>query len=352
MPIVDGVISLDSFSGGSDDSKLTAAETEQRNNPNAKATIVYEPRRHVFSQMNRPVYTGKAFGPHYPTPVEQKRSGNPYNGDIKISGTGNWWKQGTGETHGVKLAGVFEGGGLGSFLWDSDGVLWTSIVYDLCTTNFEGVLGSKNRKFLYTMTTLLAGHCNINNAWGTSVHIGGSDGKVWTGARSNVDAPPGQCPPGNDTYHVWFDGCQKTHVGDGYITAQDRWGGIKVTGNAQGDGSSGLTFNGTLAEGKNANEPCRSLLLDQSGGQVKYRDIMLNHSAREAARISGGYAKLLGMESILANVQSPDIPLVIVTGSGKARVRDMEGNGSRWAGKKPIVKGAGVNYDDSCRWVA
>lgn len=347
--MTDGTIPLDSFSGGSDDSKLTAALAEQRN-AKYKSTITYGPREHVISG-NYAAITGTRFGPAFPQMVEQARGGDPYAGIIKYRGKGTMWALPAGNQFGLSLDGVFEGNGKGSFFIDSDsgGVFWVSAIKNACFTNWERVCGNK-KKFLITMSTLFDGHCNINNGFGPAIWVGGSDSALFTGIRSNIDSPPANRPiDDNLAWHMILDGLQKSNVGDAYITAQKTWNGVKVMGD-----TGGLRLNGTLIEGKNAADPCTGLLLSHEGGRVKYRDVVTNHTTREAVRVSSGLAKLLGLESSLANVQSPDNPLVVVTGAGKVRVRDCDGLYGRWAGRLPVVRGIkeACNLDDSVRWAA
>lgn len=340
MPIVNGTIPLDSFSGGSDDSKLDAAIAEQKGNAISKAPIVYSPRRNEFKQMGRVPYTGFHFAPQYPAPVEQKRSGNPYNGDCKISGDGTWWAFPPGQTHGCKIAGVYEGNGKNTFSdTDSGGVCWTSVwPYDACFTEFLHVLGN-TKKFLYTMTTMCAGHCNINNARGTSIRIGGSDGKLFTGARSNVDGRVGVV--GSATPHLWLDGCAKTNVGDPYITSEENWYALRVSG---GSDRFGVTITGINLEGRHADQPSKHPVILHEGGLVTYRDLVANYSLAELMKITGGKARVLGLMGELADNRDETAPIITTSGSGKLRIRDVDLVG---LSRLPIVKGNGINADDS-----
>lgn len=340
MPIVNGTIPLDSFSGSSDDSKLDAAWQEAAANASAKIPIVYSPRFHDFKKMGRVPFTGWAFGPQYPMPVEQKRGGNPYNGDIKISGDGTWLKFGTGETHGVKCSGVFAGNGKNTFAdTDSGGVCWTSVFpYDACFTEFVHVLGN-TKKFLYTMTTMFRGHCNINNARGVSVRVGGSDGKLFVGDRSNIDGRVGVV--GSATPHLWLDGAAKTNVGDPYITSEENWYALRVSG---GSDRFGVTITGANLEGRHAPQPSKHPVILHEGGLVTYRDLVANYSLAELMKITGGKARVLGLMGELAKDREETAPIITTSGSGKLRIRDVDIIGMS---RLPIVKGNGINADDS-----
>lgn len=340
MAIINGTIPLDQFSGGSDDSKLDAAWAEQRDNAAAKAPIVYAPRFHTFNKMGRIPHTGLAFGPQYPMPVEQKRGGNPYNGDIKIAGDGTWLKFPSGETHGVKVSGVFAGNGKNTFAdTDNGGVCWTSVFpYDACFTEFVHVLGN-TKKFLYTMTTMFAGHCNINNARGVSVRVGGSDGSLFPGARSNVDGRVGILTVA--TPHIWLDGAAKTNMGDPYVTSEENWYSLRVSG---GSDRFGVTISGANLEGRHADQPSRHPIILHEGGLVTYRDLVANYGLAELMKVTGGKARVLGLMGELADGRAETAPIITTSGAGKLRIRDVDLIGMS---RLPIVKGAGIDADNS-----
>lgn len=348
-----GGVPLDSFPGLTDDDKLTNALSFVASQT-VKPPILFDNRRHNFSQAGRLVFSGlKLVGPN--AHGNQQRSANSIPNDIRFTGTGAWWQMpASGNVFDVGIYGLsFQGNSNAIFMAGSNAVLWTSVFRDLGFNLWKHVLGTPTVKMLNT-AVLFDGWWNVNNSYDTAFTLGGSDSNFWMDGML-IDAEPANMNPGK--YHIIFDYQEKSTVGPMFMTA-DQSGGMWV----QGSESRGplVFFGNGRIEGRNTNTPSFGSNLRISGGHVSLRDWWISYGATALntqgrtgegglITMTGGRVLLDGCMYSRANGVAETVPWVYQTG-GKLRVRNIwtcDGGGT-WTGL-PRVRSLGgtVSVDDS-----
>jgi hypothetical protein len=348
-----GAVALDSFTGSTDDAKLTNALSYVASQT-VKPPILFGNRQYTFSQAGRTVFSGmKLVGPY--AHGNQQRSANSIPNDIRWQGTGTWWQLAAGNVFDVGLYGLsFQGNSSSQFMATGSSVLWTSVFRDLGFNLWKHVLGNPTAKFLNT-AVLFDGWWNTNNAYNTSYTMGGSDSNLWMDGML-MDSP--QSIKGNmgSAYHMRFDYQEKSTVGPLFITA-DRVSGIHILGN---DGNAALIFQGQgRCEGRNANTPCYGSNIRIDGGGATFRDWEIFYGYSSPANsghtgeggvitVTGGRAMFDGVWYDRATGQAENSPFIYQSG-GFVRVRNvMTGSkGASWSTVpgKPAVRSVGGTLD-------
>lgn len=296
---IPGGVLLDSFAGATDDAKLTAALTYAAAQT-IKPHIFFSNRQYVFTQANRPVFSGmklQGLGGH----GDQQRSANSIPNDIRFNGTGVWWVCPAGSTFDVSIKGLcFQGNKNSQFMSCNPGVLWLSVI-DECGFNlWKNVLGSLATAMLIDGCSIGNSFINFNNGYGLATHLAGSDCWVFQGAVlcdtpqsiiTGVDWPVGG-------YHMWFDNLEKSVIGPVYMTA-DQQGGILCTGSS----NNGQTiFTGFRVEGRNAGVPCFGSNVRINSGGFTFRDCWFAY----------------GATALNSNGRTGELGVITVTGTGRA----------------------------------
>lgn len=320
-----GGVALDSFTGTTDDAKLTAALSYVAAQT-VKPPIIFANRQYSFSQAGRTVFSGmKLAGPY--AHGNQQRAANSIPNDIRFSGSGVWWQLASGSVFDVGLYGLsFQGNSGAQFMAGGSSVLWTSVFRDLGFNLWGNVLGTPAAKLLMT-ANLFDGWWNVNNGYGTAFTLGGSDCNLWTDGML-LDSQPSFMPAGQ--YHLIASYLQKTTIGPLFITCDQR-SGILVQGGANGGP---LVFCGQgRAEGRNDTTPCYGSNVRIDGGNNTFRDWWISYGATNLSgsghtgeggviTVTGGQTLFSGVTYDRASGVAETVPFIYQSG-GYARVRDV-----------------------------
>lgn len=339
---IPGGVLLDSFSGSTDDAKLTnalsyaAAQT-------VKPHIWFGNRRYDFTTPNRNVYSGlklAGLGGH----GDQQRAANSIPNDIRYTGGGTWWVN-SGTTFDVYMGGLcFQGNSSSQFISSNPGVLWTSVFENLGFNLWKNVFGNPTTKFLNT-AILISGWGNVNNSYNTAFTFGGSDSNFFVGGEWLIDSQPAFM--NNASYHIEFQSQQKSNIGPIYMTAETM-SGIKISG------GTALVFTGEgRVEGRHSNEPCKGACIRIDSGAATFRDWWVSYGmtapntqghSGEGGVITqtGGDVLYDGLWYDRADGVAETVPFIYVSG-GTARVRNIRKSGS-WSGL-PRADQAGGTID-------
>lgn len=254
----DGTRLLDSFSGSTDDDKLTAAITWQQATAGMPA-IRLAARSHTFNQ-TRPLYSGLKLVGTVAGPKNLEQSSGAFVptsitlGSSISSGASSWWVTPGGNLFDIYMADFAVQGSQGSsvhqFIDVTTGSLYACQFHALSFNFMRGVFGRKDRKCLMTQV-IFSGHWTANNLWDTQFNIGGSDCQLWVGGYINMGPSSSPVQLGtyaDGDYQIIFDSLGKTNVGYIYISALNGWRGLKISGNS----GPGLQFFGGVYEGYKA----------------------------------------------------------------------------------------------------
>lgn len=245
---------LDDMPGATDDSKLDAAFSRIDNRDGTRSPVLLSNRRYDFAK-DRVLSSGQKLIQPYGF-GNQQRGANSIPCLVNYTGNGTWWTV-TGSTFDVQFSGfgATSTTGRGTFMTSSGGgVLWTSLFRDLGFLNWAGVYGNETTKLLITAVTW-DGWMNINNARGTSVHLGGADGQM-DFSRGLIDTPQDRGLMRPDQFHMHLDYLEKIKISGLFMTA-DNVKGIKVSGNSS---RGAVWIKDSIIEGRNAGRPSNQLI--------------------------------------------------------------------------------------------
>ncbi len=348
-----GGVHLDSFTGATDDLKLTAALTYAAAQT-IKPHIYFSNRTYTFTTMNRQVFSGmKLVGLGGMGDIQ--RSANSTPNDIFTNGAGPWLVMpSTGSVFGVVIAGLGFRGNFSTSEWfgaTSAGVLWSSVIRDVGFSGYKHVLGSLATKLLLD-GCLFDGWWQFNNCSSTAAHIAGADNSLWMDTGL-CDTPTSLASGfGAGVHHIWFDFMTKTHVGPMYVTGRGV-SCVKIDGGTGQDGALVLCGNGR-AEGHNADDPITGPSITINGGGVTIRDWSVNFSQASGGTsgvilVTGGEVLLDGLWYCRATGVAQTVPFVKQTG-GDLIVRNIRRghSGGAWTAY-PVVNTTGgtLHADDS-----
>lgn len=364
-----GGVALDSFAGGSDDAKLTAAMSYAAAQ-SFPPFILLNNRSYSFTSQ-RTLYNGfrlRGPGGIGPTNPEKSSTAGAYNPcKVSVTSGGVWLNSDAAECWDVSISGGigFRGNSSTQFMGGS-AVYWCLHLRDIGVTDFKTILGSQATSMKLTLC-LIDGWIQFQNSYNGGVHIGGSDNALFLG-NSNIDSGASYLSAGGSTgqYHLWFDSLEKTTIGPLYTTGEQGWGAIRVSGraynNAGGNNNGGpVWISGAKIEGRNAGAPCYGSLIKVDGGILNLTDSWLGyamsspssmgHSPTDAGVVhqTAGAVVVRGCTYDRASGVAETVPLVYSAG-GVTRVSDVlvGAKGGGWTGV-PRVRNAGgtVTADNS-----
>jgi len=345
-----GGVLLDSFAGGTDDLKLTAALTYCAAQT-IKPHLYFTNRTYTFTTMNRQVFSGmKLVGLGGMGDIQ--RSANSTPNDVFTNGAGPWLVMpATGSVFGVVIAGLGFRGNFSTsefFGATAAGVLWSSVIRDVGFSGYKHVLGSTATKLLLD-GVLFDGWWQFNNCSSTAAHIAGADNSLWMDTGL-CDTPTSLATGFGSAPHIWFDFMTKTHVGPMYITGRGVTC-LKIDGGTGQDGALVLCGNGR-AEGHNADDPVTGANVIINGGGVTIRDWSVNYGLAGPGgviMVTGGEVLLDGLWYCRATGVAQTVPFVKQTG-GDLIVRNIRRgfSGGTWSAY-PVVNRTGgtLHADDS-----
>lgn len=347
-----GEIALDSFAGATDDDKLVAAmayASAQTYPP----VIRMAARQYTLTQSLGQPYNGFALaGANVGWVNKTPRTTVSLNITPAGSDPAGYWLNCTAaQTWDLYVGGI-------SFTSSnqktqfircpgSAGVLWSSTFDTLTFASFYAVLGNSSEP-LTTDLCSFVGPWSILQAYDTPVALKGADNREIFSGGLNIGSGTTPSGGGGGKYLVWLTSLSKSNVGPLYITADNGWRGLHVSGSSSS--GCGVTVTGAVIEGRNPTDPCDGILVNVDGGGVTLRDSnvdcgMANPSAGESGliQISGSDTQVVidGLTvSHAANV-AVTTPAVYVTGSPSVRVRNVmrmvRSGGPSWGTQLPVV---------------
>lgn len=281
-----GRVSLDSFAGATDDAKLTAALTATAGDTYPRG-IQLTNRLYTFTTANRLPFEGmKIFGPDGHSNPE-RGSGTSSAGEINLNFAGAWFAP-TATVFQTTFQSLTFVGGSGAWVIGGTGVWYQLRMRDIYATGLRSVIGSIATKALFT-AVCLDGDWEINNCVDLFLHAGGSDNKfLWSCCLvdSNVSNV------GSGQAHLWYDGMDKTPTSGLYITAEQDWSAIRVTGNAYGSSSNNeggpLDFYSAIIEGRNEGAPSYGALVRVEGGSAIFHGAAFNFAMSDPSNAGLG----------------------------------------------------------------
>ncbi len=358
-----GKVLLDSFSGTTDDEKLTnalsalAAETYPR-------AIGLDNREYNFGVMGRIAYDGlRIHGPEgYANPERRGQTKMP--SFINFSGAGSWflnpldtsvyscsfWNLSFGLDADVNVLGQNGGG------------TWYCLsMQNIFSSGIKSICGTVATSLKITAASW-TGDWQINNCYNSAFHLGGSDNVLWSDGIL-IDSGSAFAPAGTNQYHIWLDSMEKTPVGALYMTCQPGWSGVKIDGpgfNSTSSNQGGpIWFNNGRIEGRNTNDPADGSLVRMNGGIAEFNNTWFGYamevpadagdSPRGVIHHTQGQLDVIGCTYDTAAVVSEDVPFVFTDiGTQNAgnevvveRVK-RAAKGGAWTGRPRFAKASGA----------
>lgn len=270
---IPGAVLLDDFAGADDDAKLTAALSAVAADTYPRA-IQLTNRRYDFATANRAPFEGmKIIGP--------RGAGNPERGGDKmpsrvhLSMTGAWFAA-TAEVFTVSFHGLSLTGGSNATFLGGTANWYCLSLRDIFSSGLKSLLGTYAQKMLITAATF-DGLWEINNCYETAIHLGGADNMLWEngGLLDAATAYDGAGQP-----HLWCDGLDKSTVGPLFITGEQSWLPVRVSGQAYGSTGNNqgrVVFRGMRIEGRNPGAPSYGALARVEGGGATFQNCWFNY---------------------------------------------------------------------------
>ncbi|MCA1781561.1 MAG: hypothetical protein ABR616_03645 [Dermatophilaceae bacterium] len=355
-----GGVTLESFSGASDDEKLGNAMSWVAAQTYKPPILLLENREYGSFTTPRDLFSGfkllggAAFSNQYRSALSTPQR-------VNVNTSGAWLRMPTGNVFDVEISRLsfYSQSSTTDFLGGhSSGVLWTSVIRDVGFSLFRHVLGSPTTKLLNT-ALICDGWWNVNNGRGAAMTVGGSDSTFWPDGIL-LDSPT-TLTAGVVPYHMYFSFQSKSFVGPMYVTAESEPAAVRITGTT-GTSVSGaqLIFHGTRMEGRNADAPSYGSVIRMEGGMVTFRDIWASYGFSDPASSGrsseGGVISVLGGTALFdgcyysrATGVAEDVPFIYASGQDtKVRVRNTVGVGD-WAGLPRVqaANNASVDTDNS-----
>jgi hypothetical protein len=275
---------IHTFPGANDDERLSAAIAEQRRSAATEnmPPMILPYRSFMVNPVayRRTLYNGlKLIGPHKSGQKNPElAAGNLVGSEIVFTAANGstptpWWV-GTG-------SGVFDvmmsdfslqgsqGSGRNVFVDVPTGTLY-ACTFDGISSNFMyGMYGHDTSKCLVTQVTW-RGDCTWNNCWGPPVHIGGSDFNFEM-AMCNIGVSTSPVQTGTlNRYFIKLNQANGIIGGRIYITANNGWRGVLVSGRQSSVKFSGMVVEGFKPTGTREAGPAHGALVRQQDGSVAW----------------------------------------------------------------------------------
>lgn len=333
------ILQIDDFAGATDDDKHVAAWNAARN---ATRKPILQYPTGTFGPLSTPiaVFSGmRAIGPDYngsDGPKNQEiSSGNLVPHKVTVScGTGTsalFVQNGTYQE--VLFSNISFSGSTGSQWWHnvngSSYSIYPGLFHSLSFDGFNSVLGNASQKFTCTQV-VFSGHWTVLNYQTTPIHIGGSDNSFWMNGYLNSNSPASVAGNGNPIIH--FDYLEKSSIGYMFITAENDWLGMRVTGPI----ARAISIHGGTFEGRATGNPATRAVIDITGGHVMMYspDIGYVTTANGAITQSGGVLECYSAHYRKASAAATTFPLLYQTGGIAHVTRPLSADGNairiRW----------------------
>lgn len=357
-----GSVVLDSFSGATDDIKLTAA-IAYASAQTYPQTIQLLARQYNFATAGRQGYEGMRIQgpPGYGNP---ERGADKMPGRVNITGAGAWFAP-TTEVFSASFHQLSFTGNSGAWVIGGTANWYCLSMRDIFSAGLRSVVGSVAQKALLTAASF-TGDWEINNCYDMAFHLGGSDNVFWSDGML-LDA--GTAYVGSGNAHIWFDGMDKSYVGPLYITAEGDWSAIRHTGNATNNVSNNqggpITYYGLRIEGRNNSASSYGRLISVEGGIAKFHNCAFNFAMSDPSNASlgrtdlgvimhtGGQLSVIGGNYDRATGVAETVPFVytnVTSSRSKCIVKETttSARGGAWTGLPRVTKAAaGVENRDT-----
>jgi hypothetical protein len=155
----------------------------------------------------------------------------------------------------------------GGQFFQSTGNIYESAMRDL---NFYGathVLGSTATNFGCTALTT-SGQWVCSAVRGTQFHMGGSDCSFWMDGQLNING--NTVTGGAGAPLIWLDSMQKAMMGYVFVTAENDWGGLRVSSASGTPLERANKFFGGSFEGRGTTNVATRPVIDMQGGMAVF----------------------------------------------------------------------------------
>jgi len=363
---VPGVVQLDSFVGATDDAKLDAALSYAGAQTRIPA-IQFSNRLTTLNTVGRIPFNGmKLIGPGGSAGPKnlELNSGKYVTHQVRLNvgnGTSSWFN-GTGSIYDVYIGDLaFQGGGSVAQFWhQASGTLYACQFHALTHYNFKHVFGTPAAKALMTQV-VFSGHWTCLNFWDTPFTIGGSDNNFWMSGYINMGPSQSDQQVGGGKFQFSFDGVGKTNVGYMYVSCNNGWRGIRISGNS----GNALNFYGGMYEGykpsgvqaNGQSLRCDGSLIRVEGGGNAFFGPWIAFGMDKPDANNHGLVEILGGDTAFyrptfALGATPESTPMVYASGGTVTVRDAAPAtlNSTWT-QAPLVTAAGgtIRSDDSVR---
>lgn len=352
---IPGYVLLDAYSGATDDDKLAAAIADVKTYTQ-KPAIMF-PARLVTLTRSVNMFDGlKLIGPPVVgfQNVERSSGGlNPTRVRINCGVEGSAFlipPAAGGSTYNVNVRDLsFESTNNNTqFLYYpvATGTMFACGFHNLSFNSFKSVLGSATNAAAFTLCST-TGNWNVTTALGTQINLAGSDNlDLWCSGLLNLG------PSGNGTLsgaggYLMIIQTAKSNYGNVYITADDNWRALKLTGTDSFQ--VGNRLRGFVIEGRNTNDPSPGALISVAGGGWILDGFDLNYAMtspstytdrtdRGYIHMTSGTIYIMGGTTDRAAGVAETVPVVFISG-GEATVEKWKRctKGGSWTGR-PVVQ--------------
>lgn len=327
-----GVVNFDdpSFAGASDDAIHVAGWNYARN-ATRKPVMQYPDR--TFGPLSTPIaaFSGmRAIGPIGMDGVKnlELNSGNYVNHKVSVTtgtGTSSLFVQ-SGDLSDVGFANIAFSGNASSQWWhNTNGTTQSIYPAHFHSLSFDGFLydfGNTTQKFTTTQG-VFSGHWTVLNYSGTPFRIGGSDCFfLW---YLNSNSPASVSGAGKPI--LWFDYMEKCLVLYPYLTAENDWVGLRVTGGVD----RAIRFVSGVYEGRAAGNPATRAVIDLQGGRTIFYGPDLGYvvptNTNGVITQSGGVTTIYDAHYRKATSADSTLPMLYQTGGIARIITPMAANG-------------------------
>lgn len=318
---------LDSFDGGTDDDKLTAALSYLGAQTHKQTLCFARNRDHTWTLAGRQPFSGLRVHAGAPPGPLNLEIGNTVPFRHHVNTGGPWW-----DSTGIDVESTWFGHfacqyGSGARFWRSHYDPGHGLNESPFPIEFEhhahfggaGVFGTAAEKCVLTQA-VFSGHWFTQGFTDTPYHLGGADMDLWSAGMHNIESQV----TGNGKPIIWADYLSNSNIGPIYVTSPNGWRGLLVDGDVAEQKGCHLTVHGGARfEGHQSGLPAYGTLVRVRGGQLTLRDAKVawpmskpNSDEHAAIQVEGGDVLI---DAVSYDGSTTTAPMVYVAG-GTCRV--------------------------------
>lgn len=266
-------VNLDSFTGVTDDDKLTTALSYIAAQTSRPTLQLPRYRDTTFTQAGRVPFSGLRIDGGAPDGPLNLEIGTTVPYRIHVNTTGPWWDSTGQAVQSLWFGNFARHHGSGSYFWRNNYASGATSPYPIeffHHTQYGGAggFGTYAEKCVMTQA-VFSGHWFTQGFTDTPYHLGGSDMDLWSAGMHNIESQQ----TASEKPVIWADFLSNTNIGPVYLTSPVGWRGIWVDGDVDETKGCALTIHGGIRiEGHQAGNPALGTLLRIRGGQVSVRD--------------------------------------------------------------------------------